>query len=156
MQRTGFGKFLFNDWRFEQDGSPKKDFVLNDTRYSNSHILISGENFGCGSSREHAAWALKDYGFDVVIAPSFADIFYNNCFKNGILPISVSRDTLNDILKTDLQITVDLNNQTIKYGDRTIKFEIEGNRKRTLLEGLDDIALTLQQEDKILAYEKSH
>jgi len=156
VQRTGFGKFLFNDWRFEQDGSPKKDFVLNDARYSNSHILISGENFGCGSSREHAAWALKDYGFDVVIAPSFADIFYNNCFKNGILPISVDRDTLNDLLKTDLQITVDLNNQTIQYGARTIKFEIEDNRKKTLLEGLDDIALTLQQEDKILAYEKSH
>lgn len=156
VQRTGFGKFLFNDWRFEQDGSPKKDFVLNDARYSNSHILISGENFGCGSSREHAAWALKDYGFDVVIAPSFADIFYNNCFKNGILPISVGRDTLNDLLKTDLQITVNLSNQTIQYGDRTIKFEIEDNRKKTLLEGLDDIALTLQQEDKILAYEKSH
>ncbi|WP_268541732.1 3-isopropylmalate dehydratase small subunit [Candidatus Nitrosotenuis cloacae] len=156
VQRTGFGKFLFHDWRFEQDGSPKKDFALNDPKYSNSHILISGENFGCGSSREHAAWALKDYGFDVVIAPSFADIFYNNCFKNGILPISVSRDVLNDLLKTSLQMTVDLSNQTIRYGDRTILFEIEENRKRTLLEGLDDIALTLQQEDKILAYEKSH
>ncbi|WP_205097514.1 3-isopropylmalate dehydratase small subunit [Candidatus Nitrosotenuis uzonensis] len=156
VQRTGFGKFLFYDWRFEPDGSPKKDFVLNDERYSASHILLAGDNFGCGSSREHAAWALKDYGFDVIIAPSFADIFYNNCFKNGILPISVDRAMIDDLMRTNSPIEVDLQNQTIKYNDKSISFEIDPGRKKTLLEGLDDIAVTLQHEEKISAFEKAH
>jgi 3-isopropylmalate/(R)-2-methylmalate dehydratase small subunit len=156
VQRTGFGKFLFYDWRFNQDGSPKKDFVLNDPKYSSSRILVTGENFGCGSSREHAAWALKDYGFDVVIAPSFADIFYNNCFKNGILPIMLDRNTINDMIKTQSQVEVDLQSQTIRYGAKSVRFEIDENRKKTLLEGLDDIAMTLQHEEKITAYERQH
>jgi 3-isopropylmalate/(R)-2-methylmalate dehydratase small subunit len=156
VQRTGFGKFLFYDWRFNQDGSPKKDFVLNDPKYSSSRILVAGENFGCGSSREHAAWALKDYGFDVVIAPSFADIFYNNCFKNGILPISLDRNTIDDMIKTQSQIEVDLQSQTIRYDNKSIRFEMDENRKKTLLEGLDDIAMTLQHEEKITAYERQH
>jgi 3-isopropylmalate/(R)-2-methylmalate dehydratase small subunit len=156
VQRTGFGKFLFYDWRFEPDGKPIVNFVLNDPKYSSSHILIVGENFGCGSSREHAAWALKDYGFDVIIAPSFADIFYNNCFKNGILPITINKETVEEIAKTNFIIEVDLNAQTIKYDNKTVSFSIDGSRKKTLLEGLDDIAVTLQYEDKITAFEKTH
>lgn len=156
VQRTGFGKFLFYDWKFEPDGRAKDDFVLNDPKYTSSHILVTGENFGCGSSREHAAWALKDYGFDVIIAPSFADIFYNNCFKNGILPIFLPKDHVSDLLKTNLPIAVDLKSQTVSYGATTIPFQIEPSRKKTLLEGLDDIAVTLQYEDKIASYEKTH
>ncbi|MGQ0771615.1 MAG: 3-isopropylmalate dehydratase small subunit [Nitrososphaerota archaeon] len=156
VQRTGFGKFLFNDWRFEPDGKPKNDFVLNDSKYSGSHILITGENFGCGSSREHAAWALKDYGFDVVIAPSFADIFYNNCFKNGILPVALGKETVSELMKTNSIIKVDLKAQTISYDGKSISFAIDHGRKKTLLEGLDDIAVTLLYEDKIAGYEKAH
>ena len=156
VQRTGFGKFLFYDWRFDQNGNPKRDFVINNPKFSDSHILVSGENFGCGSSREHAAWALKDYGFDVVIAPSFADIFYNNCFKNGILPISLPKDLVSDLMNTNHVVTVDLAPQTIKYDSKSIQFDIDESRKKTLLEGLDDIAVTLQRQDKISQYEKSH
>jgi len=156
VQRTGFGKFLFHDWRFDPDGKPRGDFVLNDPQYSQSSILVAGENFGCGSSREHAAWALKDYGFGVIVAPSFADIFYNNCFKNGILPISVDRGTLDDLLKTKSKVTVDLRSQTIKYDGKTVRFEIDESRKKTLLEGLDDIAVTLLHESEISQYERSH
>lgn len=156
VQRTGFGKFLFYDWRFDQSGQQKPDFVLNDSKYSNSHILITGENFGCGSSREHAAWALKDYGFDVIIAQSFADIFYNNCFKNGILPISIPRNLMDELMQTKSTIEVDLEHQTIKYDTKTVPFTIDSSRKKTLLEGLDDIAVTLQHQDKITSYEKSH
>ena len=156
VQRTGFGKFLFYDWRFDQDGQQRQDFVLNDTRHANSHILVTGENFGCGSSREHAAWALKDYGFDVIIAPSFADIFYNNCFKNGILPIPIPRNLVDELMQTKSAIEVDLESQTIRYNSKTIPFEIDAGRKKTLLEGLDDIAVTLQHQDEIISYEKSH
>lgn len=156
VQRTGFGKFLFYDWKFEPDGSANGDFVLNDPKYSSSHILITGENFGCGSSREHAAWALKDYGFDVVIAPSFADIFYNNCFKNGILPITASKETVDELAHTSSVIEVDLVTQTIKYDNKTVSFLIDEGRKKTLLEGLDDIAVTLLHKDKIDAFEKAH
>jgi 3-isopropylmalate/(R)-2-methylmalate dehydratase small subunit len=156
VQRTGFGKFLFYDWKFEPDGKQKNDFVLNDSKYTSSHILVTGENFGCGSSREHAAWALKDYGFDVIIAPSFADIFYNNCFKNGILPVMLGKDTVSDVMKTTSPIKVDLMSQTIEYDGKSVSFEIDPSRKKTLLEGLDDIAVTLQYEDKISNYEKSH
>jgi 3-isopropylmalate/(R)-2-methylmalate dehydratase small subunit len=156
VQRTGFGKFLFYDWKFEPNGNPKTDFVLNDPKYSKSRILITGSNFGCGSSREHAAWALKDYGFDVVVAPSFADIFYNNCFKNGILPITLKKEAINELVKTSSEIEVDLQAQTIKYDGKIISFPIDENRKKTLLEGLDDIAITLQHQDKILAFERNH
>jgi len=156
VQRTGFGAFLFHDWRFDQNGNPKKEFALNNPKYSGSHILVSGDNFGCGSSREHAAWAIKDYGFDVVIAPSFADIFYNNCFKNGILPISLPKDTVSDLMKTVSTVSVDLASQTISYDSQSVKFDIDESRKKTLLEGLDDIAITLQHEATITAFEKSH
>lgn len=156
VQRTGFGKFLFYDWRFDQDGKQKPDFILNDPKYSNSHILLTGENFGSGSSREHAAWALKDYGLDVVIAPSFADIFYSNCFKNGILPIPLPRNMVDELMQAKSAIEVDLESQTIRYDSKTIPFTIDEGRKKTLLEGLDDIAVTLQYEDKITSYEKSH
>ena len=156
VQRTGFGKFLFHDWRFDQDGKQKLDFVLNDPKYSDSHILVTGENFGCGSSREHAAWALKDYGLDVIIAPSFADIFYNNCFKNGILPIQIPRNIIGELMRTVSKIEVDLEHQTIKYDSKIISFTIDDGRKKTLLEGLDDIAVTLQHQEKITLYEKSH
>lgn len=156
VQRTGFGKFLFYDWRFDQNGVQKPDFVLNDQKYSHSHILITGENFGSGSSREHAAWALKDYGIDVIISSSFADIFYNNCFKNGILPISIPRDMVVKLMQTTSILEVDLECQTIKYDSKTIPFTIDEGRKKTLLKGLDDIAVTLQHQDKITMYEKSH
>jgi 3-isopropylmalate/(R)-2-methylmalate dehydratase small subunit len=156
VQKTGFGQFLFHDWRFDQNNNPKKEFVLNDPKYSCSHILVSGDNFGCGSSREHAAWAIKDYGFDVVIAPSFADIFYNNCLKNGILPISLPREIVKDLMKTGSVVHVDLASQIIQYDSKSIHFGIDESRKKTLLEGLDDIAITLQHQDKITQFEQNH
>jgi 3-isopropylmalate/(R)-2-methylmalate dehydratase small subunit len=156
VQRTGFGQFLFYDWRYDQSNTPKKEFVLNNPKYSGSHILVSGDNFGCGSSREHAAWAIKDYGFDVVIAPSFADIFYNNCFKNGILPISLPKEIVEDLMKTDSVVHVDLASQTIQYNSKSIHFDIDESRKKTLLEGLDDIAITLQYQDKIAQFEQNY
>lgn len=154
VQKTGFGQYLFYDWRFENGDKPREDFVLNNPKYCDSKILLTRDNFGCGSSREHAAWALLDYGFRVVISPSFADIFYNNCFKNGILPIKLDSQNIEKLFKTSSEIEVDLQNQTIKTEDITIPFEIENHRKKTLLEGLDDIAVTLQYEDKITQYEK--
>jgi len=157
VQKTGFGKYLFYDWRFDKEGKPKKDFILNDSNYEGSKILLTRENFGCGgSSREHAVWALKDYGFDVIIAPSFADIFYSNCFKNGILPITLDPQNMDKLFQTNSKITVDLKSQMIIYNDTQIPFEIENHRKKTLLEGLDDIAMTLAYEDKITLYEKNH
>ena len=155
VQKTGFGQYLFYDWRFTTGGLPKEDFILNNPKYRDSKILLTRENFGCGSSREHAAWALLDYGFVVVIAPSFADIFYNNCFKNGILPIKLDNKKIESLFKTNSEIEVNLENQTIIVPNETISFDIEGHRKKTLLEGLDDISTTLQYEDKILQYEKS-
>ena len=154
VQKTGFGQYLFYDWRFTNDGKPKEDFILNNSKYKNSKILLTRDNFGCGSSREHAAWALLDYGFVVVIATSFADIFYNNCFKNGILPIKLDSKTIEALFKITSEIEINLENQTIKNDEMMISFEIESHRKRTLLEGLDDIAVTLQFEDKISQYEK--
>ncbi len=156
VQKTGFGTYLFYDWRFDKEGKPKKDFILNDSNYEGSKILLTRENFGCGSSREHAAWALKDYGFDVIIAPSFADIFYSNCFKNGILPITLDPQNMDKLFQTNSKITVDLKSQMIIYNDTQIPFEIENHRKKTLLEGLDDIAMTMVYEDKITLYEKNH
>jgi len=154
VQKTGFGRYLFYDWRFEKDGKPRADFVLNNPKYQGSRILLARDNFGCGSSREHAAWALLDYGFTVIIAPSFADIFYNNCFKNGILPVKIDSKTLDMLFNNASEIEVDLEKQIIKTIDMTIPFEIENHRKKTLLEGLDDISTTLQYEDKISQYEK--
>lgn len=154
VQKTGFGQYLFYDWRFEKDGKLRADFVLNNPKYRGSRILLTRDNFGCGSSREHAAWALLDYGLSVIIAPSFADIFYNNCFKNGILPVKIDNKTLDMLFNNPSEIEVDLERQTIKTNDMTITFEIENHRKKTLLEGLDDISITLQYEDKISQYEK--
>ncbi|MHB8546959.1 MAG: 3-isopropylmalate dehydratase small subunit [Nitrosotalea sp.] len=155
IQRTGFGQYLFYDWRFEK-GAPRKDFVLNDPAYKNSKILLARDNFGCGSSREHAVWALDDYGFRVIISTSFADIFYNNCFKNGILPIQVSDETLQKLFLTKSEIEVDLEGQSITADNVPILFQIESYRKKILLEGLDDIAMTMLHEDKIVIYERSH
>ncbi|OLD23080.1 MAG: 3-isopropylmalate dehydratase small subunit [Thaumarchaeota archaeon 13_1_20CM_2_39_11] len=155
IQKTGFGKHLFFDWRFEKDGKPRRDFVLNDPQYRNSRILLTGDNFGCGSSREHAVWALQDYGFGVIISTSFADIFYSNCLKNGVLPIKVRQQTLQKLFETKSEIEVDLENQLIKLEDTKIPFEIESHWKKILLQGLDDIEITLKHEDKISKYEGS-
>lgn len=156
IQRTGFGQYLFYDWRYEKGGIPRKDFVLNDSAYQNSRILLARDNFGCGSSREHAVWALDDYGFRVIISTSFADIFYNNCFKNGILPIRVPDDVLEKLFATKSEIEVDLETQSIKADGISISFQIEPHWKKILLEGLDDIAMTLLHEDQIVKYERSH
>jgi 3-isopropylmalate/(R)-2-methylmalate dehydratase small subunit len=155
IQRTGFGQYLFYDWRYEK-GVPKKDFILNDPAYENSKILLARDNFGCGSSREHAVWALDDYGFKVIISTSFADIFYNNCFKNGILPIRVPDEILQKLFSTKRTIEIDLEDQSIKADGIQVSFDIEPHWKKILLEGLDDIAMTLQHEDAIIRYEKSH
>ena len=155
VQKTGFGKYLFYNWRFDSDGTPKKDFILNESKYANSKILVTNENFGCGSSREHAVWALKDYGFSVIIAPSFADIFYSNCFKNGVLPIQMSRSIVERIFTDISELEVDLENQTICANDLQEHFHIESDKKRRLLEGLDDIALTMKSETAIDAFEKN-
>jgi 3-isopropylmalate/(R)-2-methylmalate dehydratase small subunit len=156
LQRTGFGQYLFYDWRFEKGGIPRKDFVLNDPAYQNSRILLARDNFGCGSSREHAVWALDDYGFRVIISTSFADIFYNNCFKNGILPIRVPDDVLEKLFSTKSEIEVDLESQSIQVDDTSVSFPIEPHWKKILLEGLDDIAVTLLHEDRIVKYERNH
>jgi 3-isopropylmalate/(R)-2-methylmalate dehydratase small subunit len=159
IERTGFGQHLFHDWRFHEDGSPKSDFVLNDPRYEGGKILLARGNFGCGSSREHAVWALLDYGCRVLIAPSYADIFYNNCFKNGVLPIILSDAEVNSFFdevgrQDGYSVNVDLEEQTItKPNGERIRFDIESSRKKRLLEGLDDISLTLQHEEKIRSYE---
>jgi len=155
VQKTGFGKYLFYNWRFDSDGNPKNDFILNESKYANSKILVTNENFGCGSSREHAVWALKDYGFSVIIAPSFADIFYSNCFKNGVLPIQMNRSVVEQIFTDISELEVDLENQTIRANDLQERFHIESDKKRRLLEGLDDIALTMKSETAIDAFEKN-
>ena len=155
VQKTGFGKYLFYNWRFDSDGTPKKDFILNESKYANSKILVTNENFGCGSSREHAVWALKDYGFSVIIAPSFADIFYSNCFKNGVLPIQMNRSTVERLFSDISELEVDLENQTIRANDLQEHFDIEPDKKRRLLEGLDDISLTMKSETAIDAFEKN-
>jgi len=154
VHKTGFGKFLFYNWRYDKNEQPVSDFVLNNNKYQNSQILITGQNFGCGSSREHAVWALQDFGFGVIIATSYADIFYSNCFKNGLLPIKLDSQFVDELMKSTSEIEVDLENQTIKTESKTIPFEIESFKKKILLEGLDDIALTFQYEDKIADFEK--
>ena len=154
IHKSGFGKFLFYNWRYDENENIKSDFVLNDSKYNNSKILVTGDNFGCGSSREHAIWALLDYGFSVVIAPSFADIFFSNCFKNGVLPISLDQKIVENLQQELDTIEVDLEKQIIKTCSEEISFEIDPYKKKILLEGLDDIAQTLQFEDKISEFEK--
>ena len=155
ITKSGFGKFLFYDWRFNHDGKEKDDFILNDLHYQNSQILVTNENFGCGSSREHAVWALKDFGFDVIISPSFADIFYSNCFKNGVLPIILDIENIKKLLNFKDKIELDLQSQTINFGSESINFQIDSHRKTRLLEGLDDIDLTLKEDEKIETFEKN-
>lgn len=154
VQKSGFGKFLFYNWRYDDQERPKSDFILNDPKYKNSKILVAGDNFGCGSSREHAVWALQDYGFSVIIAPSFADIFYSNCFKNGILPIMLDDKIVEKLQQETGEIEVDLENQIIKTVSEKISFDIDSHKKKILLEGLDDIAQTLLYQKEISAFEK--
>lgn len=154
VQKSGFGKYLFYNWRYDENENQKQDFVLNDNKYQNSKILVSGENFGCGSSREHAVWALQDYGFSVIIAPSFGDIFYSNCFKNGILPIQLEERMVEKLKHESGELEVDLENQLLKTNTEQVPFDINSYKKRILLEGLDDISQTLQLEDKISEFEK--
>jgi 3-isopropylmalate/(R)-2-methylmalate dehydratase small subunit len=156
VNRTGFGKYLFYDWRFDMDGKTKRDFVLNNPKYSGRQILLARDNFGSGSSREHAAWAILDYGFRAIIAPSFADIFYNNCLKNGILPVRLSDYEMEYLFRNeDLYIEIDLAKQTVAAGsNHKMHFEIDKFHKKLLLEGLDSIGLTLQLEDYIASYER--
>ena len=154
IQKTGFGKFLFYNWRFDSNDQPNPNFILNDPKYKNSKILITGENFGCGSSREHAVWSLQDYGFSVIVAPSFADIFYSNCFKNGVLAITLDPKIVEILMQIETEIEVDLENQIIKTNTEEIPFNIDEYKKKNLLEGLDEIALTIKYEDKISEYEK--
>ena len=154
IQKSGFGKFLFYNWRYDDQEHLKSDFILNDTKYKNSKILVVGDNFGCGSSREHAVWALQDYGFSVIISPSFADIFYSNCFKNGILPITLDDKIVEKLQQETGEIEVDLENQIIKTSSEDISFDIDLHKKKILLEGLDDIAQTLLYEKEISEFEK--
>lgn len=157
IKRTGLGKNLFFEMRYDEKGSEKKDFLLNQSPFRQAKILIAGSNFGCGSSREHAPWALLDFGIRCVVASSFADIFYNNCFKNGILPIVVLEKQILELAKaaqSQKEITVDLKNQLIKSAGIEIAFEVEPFRKKCLLEGLDDIGLTLAKENLIKDFEE--
>jgi 3-isopropylmalate/(R)-2-methylmalate dehydratase small subunit len=168
IKRTGFGPNLFDEWRYLDHGEPgmdnskrplNPDFVLNDPRYAGAQILLARENFGCGSSREHAPWALENYGFKVIIAPSFADIFFNNSFKNGLLPIVLDAQTVDGLFAKAndpeaLKIEVDLGSQSLSVGNETISFDVDPFRKHCLLEGLDDIGLTLQHVDDIKTYEE--
>jgi len=160
IERTGLGKGLFAELRYNDDGSENKDFVLNQPAYRKAQILVAGDNFGCGSSREHAPWALLDFGIRCVISTSFADIFFNNCFKNGILPVKVSKEDLAKLMDdaergANATITVDLASQEIHGPDGgTVKFEVDAFRKHCLLNGLDDIGLTLEKRDRITRYEE--
>ena len=158
IKRTGLGKNLFFELRYDQNGSKIKDFVLNQIPFNNSKILITGKNFGCGSSREHAPWALLDFGITCVISSSYADIFYNNCFKNGILPIILDEDKIKELSEYSnrkKEISVDLKEEKIIYGNNEISFNIEPFKKKCLLEGLDDIALSLEKSEKIFSFEKN-
>ena len=158
IKRTGLGKNLFFEMRYDDNGEEINDFVLNQKPYSNSKILIAGKNFGCGSSREHAPWALLDFGITSVISSSFADIFYNNCFKNGILPIILNDEKIKELseyAKRKEEIFIDLKEEKIIFGNNETKFKIDSFKKKCLLEGLDDIALSLEKKDKIESFEKS-
>jgi 3-isopropylmalate/(R)-2-methylmalate dehydratase small subunit len=155
INRTGFGKYLFYDWRFDTDAKPRSDFVLNNPKYSRRQILLTRNNFGSGSSREHAVWAILDYGFKAIIAPSFADIFYTNCLKNGILPVRLPEFEVDYLFsEEDLYIEIDLAKQIVIAGSHNMHFEIDNFYKKLLLEGLDSVGLTLQLEDYIARYER--
>lgn len=158
VERTGFGQFVFHNWRFDDDGNPKPDFELDSPRYKDASVLIAGENFGCGSSREHAPWALLDFGFKVIIAPSFADIFYNNAFKNGIILIKADESQVDEWMEQakegTFHLNVDLEEQIISDGTKQLPFDIPSYHKEKLLNGWDDIALTLLLDDKIREYEE--
>ncbi|WP_066173310.1 3-isopropylmalate dehydratase small subunit [Bacillus marinisedimentorum] len=161
IERTGFGEFLFFHWRFDEEGSLRDDFSLNDPEYSDASILIGGDNFGCGSSREHAPWSLGDFGFKVIIAPSFADIFYNNCVKNGILPVVLAEKEMDQLMEKaanpPYKLTVDLENQHVTDGDSfSASFTIDEHWKNMLLNGWDEIGLTLRMEEQIKEYERKH
>ncbi|WP_026771447.1 3-isopropylmalate dehydratase small subunit [Sediminibacillus terrae] len=161
IERQGFGEFLFYNWRFTDDGKEKPEFSLNDQKYVGASILVAGENFGCGSSREHAPWALQDYGFKVIIAPSFADIFYNNCTKNGILPIRLNESNTEELIEKSenrqYRITVDLQEQQITDSQGfSADFDLPAYQKEMLLNGWDEIAVTLNYEQDIADYESSH
>ena len=156
IKRTGLGKGLFYEMRYDETGKKIKEFVLNQEPHNNSSILLVGKNFGCGSSREHAPWALLDFGIKCVIGPSFADIFYNNCFKNGMLPIILDEKKIEELIqysKRKENIEINLTEQQIMFGNKRIKFEIDPFKKKCLLNGLDDIALSLEQSEKISSYE---
>ena len=158
IKRTGLGKNLFYEMRYDEKGKVINDFILNQNPFDNSKILIAGKNFGCGSSREHAPWALLDFGITCVISSSFADIFFNNCFKNGILPIILNEDKIKELSEyanRKEEISVDLNEEKIIYGNSEVTFEVDKFKKKCLLEGLDDIALSLKKSDKIEDFEKN-
>ena len=158
IKRTGLGVSLFYEMRYDTEGKLIDDFVLNTTPYDNSKILVAGDNFGCGSSREHAPWSLKDFGIRCVISTSFADIFYNNCFQNGILPIVVNVEELDRLMSaagSQLEFNIDLPNQSIQVGNHSINFDIEDHRKERLLQGLDDIGITLGYKEDISSYESN-
>jgi len=158
IKRTGLGKSLFYEMRYDENGKVIEDFILNKDPYNKSRILLAGKNFGCGSSREHAPWALSDFGIKCVISSSFADIFYNNCFKNGILPIKIEEQAvveLSEYSKRKEEIEIDLEKQEIKYGNKIKKFEVDSFKKKCLIEGLDDIALSLEKTSQIDNFEKN-
>ncbi len=162
LTKEGYGRILFYDWRYLEGEKPIPEFVLNQPRYRGASILVTRSNFGCGSSREHAAWAVLDYGFRAILAPSFADIFYNNCFKNGILPVTIQDNEIEELFRrTEMnlgyRLTVDLESQTVSdESGLNLSFEIDPSRRECLLKGLDEIGLTLQLEEKISAYERAH
>jgi 3-isopropylmalate/(R)-2-methylmalate dehydratase small subunit len=162
IERTGFGQFLFNDWRFDEQGQPRPEFELNKPAFAGAKILLAGRNFGCGSSREHAPWALQDYGFEVVVAPSFADIFVSNCVKIGLVPIVLPHDQVRQLMElvdqeNGSEMTVDLEQQLIVApGGEALAFPFDSFQRHKLLNGLDDIGLALQHEDAIAAFEASH
>ena len=158
IKRTGLGKSLFYELRYDENDNKISSFVLNQDQYKDSQILITGKNFGCGSSREHAPWSIADYGIKCIVASSYADIFYNNCFKNGILPIILKEDKIKELSEYSNrkeEISIDLKEQKIIYGNNEIQFDIDQFKKKCLLEGLDDIALSLEKSDKITLFEKN-
>ena len=158
IKRSGLGKSLFFEMRYDDKGKKMDNFVLNEEPYNKSPILLTGKNFGCGSSREHAPWALLDFGIKCIIGPSFADIFYNNCFKNGMLPIVLNKNNLEEIIEYSKRkevIEINLTKQEMKFGNKIINFEIDPFKKKCLLNGLDDISLTLENSEKIFSYEKN-
>ena len=157
IKRTGLGKSLFYEMRYDEQGKSIKDFTLNNEPYNKSKILLAGKNFGCGSSREHAPWALSDFGIKCVISSSFADIFYNNCFKNGILPVKIDEQSVLELAeysKRKEEIDVNLENQEIKFGNKSIKFDVDAFKKKCLIEGLDDIGLSMEKVSHIDNFEK--